>query len=168
MHHGLTVYAPRDRDLQAFCESQADRIYHLDHYPDPASVLDFLEEFEAACDRWSVTLNNQSFSTCPFDWMESIDQTLKTLGIPHIQLADLVFQAPPLKLPATSVFPLIGYWRSDHIYEAYLKLAAVRYEGSNQQLKEAVVTIRDWLGEASIWGETEARDYRSCIIGFYR
>ncbi|NJM45355.1 MAG: hypothetical protein HC860_03660 [Alkalinema sp. RU_4_3] len=122
MSYGLTVYAPRDRDLQSFFESQADRIYHLDQ--DHSAVVDFLDEFEAACDRWSVTsLNNHLFSPCPFDWMEQVDQALSKLGIPQLQLADLVFQSPPLALPSAPIFPLVGYWRSEDIYEAYLKLA---------------------------------------------
>jgi hypothetical protein len=168
MSYGLTVYAPRDRDLQSFLESQADRIYHLNSKKDHQAVVDFLEEFEAACDRWSVTrLNNYPFSPCPFDWMETIDQALRTLGIPHLQLADLVFQSPPIDLPAAPVFPLVGYWRSEDVYEAYLKLAHTSLKG-DRSLQRALATIRDWLGEASIWGEIEARQYRCCIIGFYR
>jgi hypothetical protein len=168
MSYGLTVYAPRDRDLQSFLESQADRIYHLDQTPDHSAVVDFLDEFEAVCDRWSVTpLNSHPFSPCPFDWMENVDQALRKIGIPDLQLADLVFQSPPLALPSAPIFPLVGYWRSEDIYEAYLKLANVRFEG-DRPLQQALITIRDWLGEASIWGEAEARQYRCCIVGFYR
>jgi hypothetical protein len=168
MSYGLTVYAPRDRNLQSFFESQADRIYHLNQTLDHSAVVDFLDEFEAVCDRWSVTpLNNHLFSPCPFDWMEKVDHALRQIGIPQLQLADLVFQSPPLNLPSAPIFPLVGYWRSEDIYEAYLKLANAHFEG-DRPLQEALVTIRDWLGEASIWGEAEARHYRCCIVGFYR
>jgi hypothetical protein len=164
MSYGLMVYATRARDIQNFFQSQSDRIYDLDHQ----SVVEFLAEFEGACDRWSsMPLNNAVFYPCNLDWLLMVDTAIASMGAPELQVSDLLFGELPANLPRPDETPMVGCWSADLVYQAYLKLKNRKYPGTDPLIRVAIEAVKDWLGEAALWGDEEAAAHRACIVGFY-
>lgn len=124
--------------------------------------------FEALCDAFGTSLNNNPLSGCRFEFIENVNQHMKALGFEV--MSDLTFRGAPLALPSIADFPGIGYLRADEVLDLDGRMQGVDLRAESEPLSKLDSWARNDVLEASemlrAWVQ-EARAHAQGIAAFY-
>ena len=106
--------------------------------------------FEALCQHFGNTLDNEHWSAMRYQWFDAVQKALGQAGVTKKQfsLDTLVSREPPVPLPEIDDFPGIGYLLKDEVVKARAVLAkADLTKVKEREAVESIEQVREWLDE---------------------
>lgn len=107
------------------------------------------------CDLLGHALPNDVFSPCRLDWLELVDGYMDEAGVASAVRLGRLIGEPPLPVPRSDEYPLVGFWEPADLARALPGFDA----RPPAELVPAWSQLRGWL--------VEALERDAGIVGFY-
>ncbi|MCX5195510.1 hypothetical protein OOK31_16625 [Streptomyces sp. NBC_00249] len=115
---------------------------------DSAHAFQYGYAFKRLCSLTGSFLDNSSFSPFRGDWLSTVDEGLKALGITAVSVQDLSFGGLPRALPYTYM-PGCGEWTPEECARALEQFEETKRLGHapplDPEVVEAVMDVIGWL-----------------------